>query len=437
MKSSPVTAVPPAAAEKAAETDDTREIREQIERTREDMGRTIDELQERLSPQHVMQQAKDSVHEATVGRVKEMVSSAGETARDTAADVAERAQDTASMIADEVRSHPVTTALLGAGIVWLISGTSMFQRRSSHEEDGYDPYEWDEDGSERSRRAARVGRPGPGTVYTDGPIQYRTAGFQGDRDMASGYGQGGWTDVLRDHPVPTALAAIGIGYLLTQRDSGGRAREQWRSNRDTMRRQGAATWDQASRGREQTRGYGDAAHAAASDAREAVGDTVGDIGEKVGEWGDQISDGVRRAGAQARESAGEFTENVQERWQTMRRRTSSEFEDWMDENPLAVGAAALAAGLALGFTTPRTRFEDEYIGPTRDALVERTSEAAEDAAEEVKERVKTAAAGLVGDDKTTSASSVSSSSSTHQGASTEPSATSSQAGRSSGHSPVL
>lgn len=372
MTSPPVSAVPVTAAPKA-ETDDTQEIRERIERTREDMGRTIDELQERLSPQHVMQQAKDSVRDATVGRVKEMATSAGETARDTAADVAERAQDAAGMLVDEVRSHPVTAAAIGAGIAWLLSGTSLFSRRRASIDD--DPY-------------------GPGTVYTNGPISYRSAHIQGENDMGNGYGQSGWTDVLRDHPVPTALAAIGIGYLVMQRDSGGRGRNTWRSDRDMSHRAGSGLWDQELRGREGSRGYGAAGHDTVSDARQVVGD----MGEKVGEWGEQLSDGVRRAGAQARESASEITDSVQERWQTMRRRTSSEFEDWMDENPLAVGAAALAVGLAIGFSTPRTQFEDEYIGPTRDALVERTSEVAEDAANQVKERVKTVASDLVGDD---------------------------------------
>jgi ElaB/YqjD/DUF883 family membrane-anchored ribosome-binding protein len=401
MTSRPVHSVPAAADAKTAEADDTREIREQIARTREGMGRTIDELQERLSPQHVMQQAKDSIHEATVGRVKEVVSTASDTVRDTAAHVAERAQDTASRIADEVRSHPVTTALIGAGIVGLVRGTSMFRHRAQGDD-----------------------------FYTDGPTQYRTASYQGERDMANGYGQNGWTNVLREHPVPMALAAISIGYLLTQRSGGGRARDEWRWNRDATRR--AGTWDRQHRMQEQTRGHGDPVYAAASEAREAVGSTADDIGEKVSEWGDQIKEGARRVGAQARESAGEFTEGVQERWQTVRRRTSSEFEEWMDENPLAVGAAALAAGIALGFTTPRTRFEDEHMGATRDALVNRTSEAAEAAAEDVTERLQNAAETLVGD-----ASSDASSSSSRQDGSKEASTTSGQAGRTSGSGPVL
>jgi ElaB/YqjD/DUF883 family membrane-anchored ribosome-binding protein len=335
----------PSAARANGAADDTQEIREQIERTREEMGRTIDELQDRLSPQHVMQQAKETVHEATVGRVKELASSAGETARETASDAAARAQDAAGIVVEQVRSHPVTAALIGAGIAWALGGTSILARR--REPDGDRSY-------------------GPGTVYTGGPISYRSAHIQGEHDMGNGQGPGGWTDVLREHPLPTALAAIGIGYLVMQRDGGGRVRRHW-SDRDMSRRRGAGLWEGARAG----------------DARQAAGE----MGDKVGEWSEQVTDGVRRAGEQARASADDITDTVQRRWQTMRRRTSSEFEDWMDESPLAVGAAALAAGLAIGFSTPRTRFEDEYVGPTRDALVERTSEAAEDAAQELKERV--------------------------------------------------
>jgi hypothetical protein len=50
----------------------TREIRSQIEHTREEMGQTIDAIQARLSPSRLMTDAKQTVKEATVGRVKRL-----------------------------------------------------------------------------------------------------------------------------------------------------------------------------------------------------------------------------------------------------------------------------------------------------------------------------------------------------------------------------
>ena len=48
------------------------EIRSQIEQTRAEMSDTIDAIQSRLSPKRVLADAKDSVTEATVGRVKRL-----------------------------------------------------------------------------------------------------------------------------------------------------------------------------------------------------------------------------------------------------------------------------------------------------------------------------------------------------------------------------
>ena len=75
------------------------------------MSQTINELQERLSPQHLAQQARDSVREATVGRVQQLVGSAG----DTATQVARRAQEAAGPMVEQMRERPVPIALAGAG----------------------------------------------------------------------------------------------------------------------------------------------------------------------------------------------------------------------------------------------------------------------------------------------------------------------------------
>jgi len=45
--------------------------RAQIEQTRADVGGTIDAIKEKLNPQTLMQQAKETVREATVGRAQE------------------------------------------------------------------------------------------------------------------------------------------------------------------------------------------------------------------------------------------------------------------------------------------------------------------------------------------------------------------------------
>src|SRR6185503_7888756 len=49
---------------------DTAEIRSRIERTRVELGHTIDAIQDRLSPRRVMHDAKETISDATIGRVQ-------------------------------------------------------------------------------------------------------------------------------------------------------------------------------------------------------------------------------------------------------------------------------------------------------------------------------------------------------------------------------
>jgi ElaB/YqjD/DUF883 family membrane-anchored ribosome-binding protein len=69
--------------------------------------------------------------------------------------------------------------------------------------------------------------------------------------------------------------------------------------------------------------------------------------------------------------------------------------DFTRENPLAVGAAALAAGVAIGLLLPSTRREDEMLGKTRDHLlgevrggVEGVGRVAKEAARDVQSALK-------------------------------------------------
>jgi hypothetical protein len=82
----------------AIEDPRTRDIRGEIEDTREQMSETVNEIQERLTPSHLAGQAKESVKQA----------------------VSERARDVAdSRPVRYARSNPIPTAMVGIGAVGL------------------------------------------------------------------------------------------------------------------------------------------------------------------------------------------------------------------------------------------------------------------------------------------------------------------------------
>lgn len=98
---------------------DTRHIKSEIERTRIEMSETLGEIQDRLRPDHLLQQARDGVTHAASGKVKTMMNSAGETASMMAA----RARYAGTSVADYVTAHPLHVALaVGAATWWLLRG---------------------------------------------------------------------------------------------------------------------------------------------------------------------------------------------------------------------------------------------------------------------------------------------------------------------------
>lgn len=96
--------------------DETAEIKHEIERARIEMSETLGEIQERLRPDHLIQQAKDTVTEAATGKVRNIMNSAGE----TATMVADQTKYAGRTVADYVRLHPVQMALVAGGVTWWL-----------------------------------------------------------------------------------------------------------------------------------------------------------------------------------------------------------------------------------------------------------------------------------------------------------------------------
>jgi len=99
----------------------TQQIEAEIEQTRAEMSETINAIQERLSPQHLADQAKDAVYEATIGTAKGVGSNMIET----------------------IKQNPLPAAIAALSIGWLFrksgSVNSQNQYSSTQGYRGYAP----------------------------------------------------------------------------------------------------------------------------------------------------------------------------------------------------------------------------------------------------------------------------------------------------------
>jgi hypothetical protein len=116
------------------DTTDTEEnpdqIRGDIEQTRAQMSQTVDEIQDRLSPQRLVSEAKDTVREATIGRAEQVVSDARETARGAG-----------QGFLATIRENPMPAALAGLGLGWLIYKSRENMPSNEPRYAGYRTYE--------------------------------------------------------------------------------------------------------------------------------------------------------------------------------------------------------------------------------------------------------------------------------------------------------
>jgi hypothetical protein len=77
------------------------EIRAEIDETRVEMSGTLNELGDRLDPGNLVNQAKENVRDATIGRVEET------------------ARGMSDMVIDTIKQNPIPAAIAGAGLALL------------------------------------------------------------------------------------------------------------------------------------------------------------------------------------------------------------------------------------------------------------------------------------------------------------------------------
>jgi Protein of unknown function (DUF3618) len=338
------------------EAQETAVVREEIEQTRAEMSETIDAIQSRLDPEVLTEQAKDTAQEVADRAIQQ--------AKEAVQEVAERAIPQAKEAVQEAADHAIQQAKTAVVEV--------------------------ADHARAALRAATIGKV---------------------EDMARNAGEtaGGWRHTLMEtikaHPVPSAVAGLSLGWLYLNRSSGSSgARSSYQQGYQPASnyRPGGYTGEAGYRsgeyrptgsGSTSTGGNGSSVGALAERAQETAGRVTDKTQQRVGDAVDTVQETAGHVAERAQETAGQVVDTVQETAgqvvdtvQETASRAQGFLQRQLHENPLAVGAAAVALGAALGAAMGTTPQEDKFFGETRDRLMGRAQEATQDTIQKV-ERV--------------------------------------------------
>jgi len=313
-----------------AETvDETAELRDGIEQTRNEMSETIEAIQTRLSPEHLKDQVKEQVREqfqevkatvrdATIGKAQEMARNVGESVTDARYTMMET-----------VSHNPIPAAMVALGLGWLWMNRRSTPVRRSMQYAGPSQYRVNQPYSYEGQRTYQ------GARYYDNRPMYGTESQEHERGM-----------------IDQGRQAIGSTINRVQ----------------------------------------DTASSVASRAQDAVGSTVHGVQdtastlasktqETVGAIADKSQETVSNLVDQAQETAG----NIAGQAQYQAQRLEDRFQQTLRENPLVIGAVAVALGTAVGLAIPETRREHELMGEARDTLVGKVQTAVQETVEKVQQ----------------------------------------------------
>lgn len=225
-------------------------------------------------------------------------------------------------------------------------------------------------------------------------------------DTASDWG-GSIVDVIRENPIPAALTGVGIGWLVmsfrnrstTSSYSGRTSGYTGRQNYGTTPYVEAESrypyrdyrnFNNQSLG---TAGYGTSSYGTGSSGNSTMQNVQGKVGDVAGQAQDtagQIANQAQNAIGQAQDTATQFANQAQDtagqlanQAQYQAQRAGNELDRLIHERPLAVGLGALALGLAIGLAIPETPQENEWMGETRETLMDRAQNVAQDTAQKV------------------------------------------------------
>jgi hypothetical protein len=347
---------------------DPHEIEREIERERAELGASVEELKNRLSPEYFINELSRNARE--------------------------HSGEIADAVMRSVKQNPVGLAVTGVGLAWLIFGRSYSDKmRVSHHSSSHDRY-GRSDLDTRTDLVDHGGRPitgasdanryaggsatglgGRTTSYDRPDMSRRTTGGLQERNYPQ------WAvdydaekrKALSSHDTSGGASGTGGGGLSDKVGSAGRAASDkvgQAAHGVSSGAKGAASGvsSGASSAASGVAGAARSAGGYVSDSAAAASERAARMRERLAHGTEQMSASARERVIAARERAMDAYSQADESMRRNLRRGSQAAGDFFEEQPLVAGALAVAVGAALAAALPRTRYEDEYLGAYRDDL---------------------------------------------------------------------
>ncbi len=338
-----------------------QELAADIARTRAEMSGTIDQIQQKLDPEvlkaramekvddleeraiekavvlkdkaleqveHKLEEAKAHVRHEVHEHIVEAKQAVRRQTIGRVEHMVQRAShdidEASTTIVETIRANPIPAAMIGAGIAWLLFGANK---------------------KTTTRRSPRLHAYGAPPVYDDNMLY---------DDVYEG-------DLRFEEHDSESMIARGRGAA---RQVGNRAREVAHDARDIASSAKHRAEDLASTAKHRAEDLASTALHRAEDVVERGQETASELALRARR---EANRGMMRARATAR-------------------RVETGFERSYRDNPLALGAAAIAVGTMVGLALPTTEKEDRVLGRARDRLVDKAQQAAEGALDKVSEK---------------------------------------------------
>lgn len=290
------------------ETRSPKEIEREIEEQRSDLSSNLEDLQDKFSIDTVVRQIGDQFRE--------------------------HGGDMGRSISNQVKANPIPLALTGIGLAWLMFGNSQQPQQRQRNSDDFE-----DDRLSASEREFRRSREERGLPYTP-PNTYTRNSSASEPSWA------------RNH----------------DDDEGASAKERLTSGADSIKKTAAggaqSVKDGLASAGSSVAGSASAAKSTVGDAAQSARQGLSNAGSRIAEGTETLTEEGRKRVIAARQKAVEMRRSAA---RSMSQSTDAA-ADFYDQQPLVVGALALAVGAALGGALPRTKTEDDLMGAQSDDL---------------------------------------------------------------------